>query len=45
MSLDRASPLAPEAVGMLNRLSDLFFVLARLENARDGRGDVEWSGS
>ncbi len=45
VSLDRTAPLAPEAVGMLNRLSDLLFVLARLENARDGRGDVEWSGS
>ena len=29
----------------LNRLSDLLFVLARLENARAGRGDVEWEGA
>lgn len=26
----------------LNRLSDLLFTLARLENHRDGGGDVEW---
>lgn len=26
----------------LNRLSDLLFTLARLENFRAGRGDVEW---
>lgn len=26
----------------LNRLSDLLFMLARLENHRAGRGDVEW---
>lgn len=26
----------------LNRLSDLLFTFARLENHRDGRGDVEW---
>jgi cob(I)alamin adenosyltransferase len=31
-----------ETVRYLNRLSDLFFVLARLENARAGRGDVSW---
>ena len=29
----------------LNRLSDLLFVLARLENARGGCGDVEWEGA
>ena len=26
----------------LNRLSDLLFTFARLENARSGQGDVEW---
>jgi cob(I)alamin adenosyltransferase len=26
----------------LNRLSDLLFMLARLENHRSGGGDVEW---
>ena len=29
-------------VAYLNRLSDLLFTLARLENQRAGRGDVEW---
>lgn len=29
-------------VAYLNRLSDLLFVFARLENHRAGRGDVEW---
>lgn len=28
----------------LNRLSDLLFVMARLENARAGVADVEWTG-
>jgi cob(I)alamin adenosyltransferase len=27
----------------LNRLSDLMFVLARLENARAGTPDVKWT--
>ena len=26
----------------LNRLSDLLFTLARLENQRNGTGDIEW---
>jgi cob(I)alamin adenosyltransferase len=29
-------------VPYLNRLSDLFFTLARVENHRSGAGDVEW---
>jgi cob(I)alamin adenosyltransferase len=29
-------------IAYLNRLSDLLFVLARGENQRAGRGDVEW---
>jgi cob(I)alamin adenosyltransferase len=33
----------PTILVYLNRLSDLLFVLARLENHRSGRGDVEWS--
>jgi cob(I)alamin adenosyltransferase len=28
----------------LNRLSDLLFVWARLENHRAGQGDVPWTG-
>ena len=27
----------------LNRLADLLFVMARVQNARDGRGDVQWA--
>lgn len=44
VSLNRQDPLDPVALGYLNRLSDLLFVLARLENARSGSGDVEWEG-
>ena len=29
---------------LLNRLSDLLFVLARVENRRAGVADVEWPG-
>jgi len=45
VALHREEPLDAVALGYLNRLSDLLFVLARLENARDGRGDVEWEGA
>ena len=31
-------------LGFLNRLSDLLFVLARVENRRAGLADVEWLG-
>lgn len=44
VSLDRGETLAPAAVRYLNRLSDLLFVLARLENRRAGVPDVEWEG-
>jgi cob(I)alamin adenosyltransferase len=44
LSLDRISPLRDASVRYLNRLSDLLFVLARLENQRASVGDVEWSG-
>jgi cob(I)alamin adenosyltransferase len=44
VALDRAAALEPEALRHLNRLSDLLFVLARLENARAGVPDVEWMG-
>ncbi|HLK56196.1 MAG TPA: cob(I)yrinic acid a,c-diamide adenosyltransferase [Chthonomonadaceae bacterium] len=36
------SPLNPEIVRYLNRLSDLLFVLARLANHRQGVPDVPW---
>lgn len=44
VALDRSESLAPGAVRYLNRLSDLLFVLARVENRRAGVGDVEWEG-
>jgi cob(I)alamin adenosyltransferase len=44
VTLHAAEPLDPAVLRYLNRLSDLLFVLARVENRRDGRGDVEWRG-
>ena len=44
VALDGADALAPTALGYLNRLSDLLFVLARVENRRAGLADVEWLG-
>lgn len=44
VSLDRLEKLDAMAVRYLNRLSDLLFVLARLENRRAGVPDVEWEG-
>jgi cob(I)alamin adenosyltransferase len=44
VALDRAEPLEESALRYLNRLSDLLFVLARLENRRAGRADIEWAG-
>jgi cob(I)alamin adenosyltransferase len=43
VTLARSEAVEPLAVRFLNRLSDLLFVLARVENQRAGRGDVEWS--
>lgn len=34
--------VAPEILAYINRLGDLFFVLARLTNAQAGVGDVTW---
>ena len=36
------SPLRPEILRYLNRLSDLLFVMARAENQRSGVPDVPW---
>jgi cob(I)alamin adenosyltransferase len=44
VSLDRAERLEATAIRYLNRLSDLLFVLARLENQRAGVPDLEWEG-
>jgi cob(I)alamin adenosyltransferase len=40
--LAESEPLDRAVIAYLNRLSDLLFVLARLENHRVGTGDVEW---
>ena len=44
VALARDEALDAPAIGYLNRLSDLFFVLARLENARAGVPDTPWVG-
>ena len=43
VALGREEPLDDGIVPYLNRLSDLFFVWARLENLRAGQADVPWS--
>jgi cob(I)alamin adenosyltransferase len=43
VALHRTEPLGAAVLTYLNRLSDLLFVLARVENRRAGIGDVEWS--
>jgi cob(I)alamin adenosyltransferase len=43
VALGREESLDPGIVPYLNRLSDLLFVWARLENDRAGHGDVPWS--
>jgi len=43
VALDREEPLDERVLRYINRLSDLLFVLARLENARAGVPDVEWA--
>lgn len=44
VELHHAEPLGEAWISTLNRLSDLLFVLARVENHRAGAGDVEWKG-
>lgn len=43
VALGRDEPLDDGIVPYLNRLSDLLFVWARLENLRSGQQDVPWS--
>jgi len=45
VALARSEGGDPCALRFLNRLSDLLFVLARVENRRAGVADVEWAGS
>jgi cob(I)alamin adenosyltransferase len=42
VGLARSEGVTPVVLVYLNRLSDLLFMLARLENHRAGAGDVEW---
>jgi cob(I)alamin adenosyltransferase len=44
VELHRGDPLVPAALRYVNRLSDLLFVLARVENRRAGVAEVEWRG-
>ena len=44
VALHGREPLDAALLGYLNRLSDLLFVMARVENRRAGSGDVEWVG-
>jgi len=44
VALHRAEPLGGAALRLLNRLSDLLFVMARVENRRAGVTDIEWRG-
>ena len=43
VGLERSSPVNPEVVVYLNRLSDLLFVLARWVNAKRGVSEPVWS--
>jgi cob(I)alamin adenosyltransferase len=42
VSLASEAPVDDAVLSYLNRLGDLCFVLARLENHRAGRADVVW---
>jgi cob(I)alamin adenosyltransferase len=42
VQLDLDEPLGGQSLRYLNRLSDLLFVMARVENRRGGVRDVEW---
>lgn len=44
VSLHREEPLSETSRRYVNRLSDLLFVMARVENRRAGVSDVEWQG-
>lgn len=44
VALARETALEEGVLAYLNRLSDLLFVMARVENGRSGVPDMEWSG-
>ncbi|MDQ3288410.1 MAG: cob(I)yrinic acid a,c-diamide adenosyltransferase [Pseudomonadota bacterium] len=43
VTLSRLETVRPEAIGYLNRLSDLLFVLARVLARASGEGEVVWN--
>jgi cob(I)alamin adenosyltransferase len=43
VALNRSEEVEASNLRYLNRLSDTFFVWARMENARSGLGDIEWT--
>lgn len=44
VALHRAEPLSAPSLRYVNRLSDLLFVMARVDNRRAGVADVPWRG-
>ena len=44
VALHREAPVGEASLRYLNRLSDLLFVMARVENRRAGVADLEWAG-
>ncbi|MEX0916494.1 MAG: cob(I)yrinic acid a,c-diamide adenosyltransferase [Candidatus Spechtbacterales bacterium] len=44
VTLSREKKINPNVRAYINRLSDVFFVLARVVNAREGIVDTEWKG-
>ena len=44
VELGRHEDVSAVGLSFLNRLSDLLFVMARVENRRAGEPDVEWEG-
>ena len=42
VALNREAEVSPQTLQYLNRLSDLLFVMARLENKRRGRPETYW---
>jgi cob(I)alamin adenosyltransferase len=45
VGLSRVEDVGGTSLEFLNRLSDLLFTLARVENRRAGVADVEWEGA
>ena len=44
VALHRSEAVSATSLRFLNRLSDLLFVMARVENRRSGVPDIEWEG-